>query len=178
MVACCHCLLCSNSTIKEDDDVFFFATPPQKKMTAHCHCLFLLKHKEDKTHKKTTKKTKRKEGACFQALALSSHFWFLLLPFCFKRFLLASFSSQKTKNHREEKKCKERKELSFKLLLCPFTFGSHFCPFVSNAFSLHLLLKQKKRKENTKEKKTIEKKKYAKKGGNLLSRELTFKLLL
>jgi len=26
--------------------------------------------------------------------SLPSHFWFLLLPFCFKHFLLASFSSE------------------------------------------------------------------------------------
>jgi hypothetical protein len=29
-------------------------------MMAHCHRLLLLKHKEDKTHKKTTKKKPRK----------------------------------------------------------------------------------------------------------------------
>jgi hypothetical protein len=29
--------------------------------------------------------------------SLPSHFWFLLLPFCFKHFFLASFSSQTEK---------------------------------------------------------------------------------
>jgi len=61
---------------------------------------------------------------------------------------LASFTSQgkkenkkkKRKNHKEEKKCKEGKELSFKLSLRPLTFGSRFCPFISNIFSWHLLL--------------------------------------
>jgi hypothetical protein len=32
------------------------------------------------------------------------------------------------KNHREEKICIEGKELTFKLLFCPFTFGSCFYP--------------------------------------------------
>ncbi len=75
--------------------IFLFSTtPPQKKTTSHCRHLLLLKHKEDKTH---NTKTKRREGAYLQAPAMPSHFWFLLLPFYFKRFLLTSFSSQ-TKN--------------------------------------------------------------------------------
>jgi hypothetical protein len=131
-------------------------------MMAHCHRLLLIKHKTNKTHKKTTKKkTKRREGAYFQAPTLPFHFWLSLLPFCFKRFLLASSSSQarkinkqRKKNHREEKKCKKRRKLSFKLLLCPFTFGSRFYPFVSNTFSWHLLLlKQKKKKKKQRKKK-------------------------
>jgi len=116
-------------------------------MTTHCHCLLILKHKKNKTHKKTTKnKTKKRERAYLQAPTLPFHFWFPLLPFYFKCFLLASFSSQtkekkrktKKKNHREEKKCKEGREFSFKLPLCPVTFNSRFCLhfylFVSNAF--------------------------------------------
>jgi hypothetical protein len=74
---------------------FITATLPQKKITAHCHCdkntqvikgdknycrcLLLLKHREDKTRKKTTKKTKKREGAYLQALALPFHFLLLLL---------------------------------------------------------------------------------------------------
>jgi hypothetical protein len=53
---------------------------------------------------------------------LAPAFTLPFLPFCFKRFFLASSSSQ------AGKKCKERRELSFKLPLCPFTFGSPFCP--------------------------------------------------
>jgi hypothetical protein len=62
---------------------------------------------------------------------LAPTFALLLVPFCFKHFLLASFSSQakeKKRNYREGKKCKERKEPSFKLPLCPLTFGSRFWP--------------------------------------------------
>jgi len=64
---------------------------------------------------------------------------FQLLHFRFKRFLLASSSSQakkkthththkEKKNHREFLKYKKGRELTFKLLLCPLTFGSHLCP--------------------------------------------------
>jgi hypothetical protein len=53
----------------------------------------------------------------------------------------------------------------FWLLLIP----SHFYPFISNAFSWHLLfLKQKKRKEN-KENKPIKKKKNVEMGGSFPS---------
>jgi hypothetical protein len=111
---------------------FFFATPSQKRTMAHCCRLLLLKHKEGKTHKKTKKQnTNKREGIYFQILVMPSHFWLPLLPFCFKRFLLASSSSQvekKKKKKRKKKKCKKGRELSFKLLLCGFTFGSCFCP--------------------------------------------------
>jgi len=52
------------------------------------------------------------------------------------------FSSKRKekKNHGEKKKCNERKELSFKLPLCPLIFGSRFYPSVSNTFFWHLLL--------------------------------------
>jgi hypothetical protein len=103
---------------------------------------------EKKTKKKTHKKKKmqKREGAFLQTPALPFHFWLPLLPpilpFCFKCFL-ASFSSQveekgEKKTHREEKKCRKRRELSFQFPFCPFTFGSCFCPFVSNIFSKHL----------------------------------------
>jgi hypothetical protein len=109
-VVCHRHLLCSNSTIEEDNDTlllsFFFATPPQKKMATHYHHLLLFKHKKNKTHKNNIKKTKRREGVYFQALALLSHFWLPLLPFCFKHFLLASSFSQA-----KEKKCREGREV-------------------------------------------------------------------
>jgi len=56
-----------------------------------------------------------------------------LLPFCLKRFLLASYSFQAKEKKKtiEEKKCREGKELSFKLPLYPFTFGSYFYPPIS-----------------------------------------------
>jgi hypothetical protein len=41
--------------------LFFYAIAPLKKTTSHFRHLLLFKHKEDKTHKKTTKR-KPKEG--------------------------------------------------------------------------------------------------------------------
>jgi len=163
----------------------------------------------------------RKEGAFLQTPALPFHFWLPLLPpilpFCFKCFLLASFSSQveekekkkppiekkknaekgenfpfsscstlsllvlasallfqtlspsifffsnkkkEKENHREEKKCREGRELTFKLSLCLLTFGSCFWPpistlFISSAFSstFSSFQVEEKKKENTKKKK-------------------------
>jgi hypothetical protein len=77
------------------------------------------------------------------------------------------------KNHREEKICKEGRELTFKgaylqapaltfhfwLPLLPFRFKHFF--LVSSSFQ------REERKKNTEKKKTIEKKKNVEKGGNL-----------
>jgi hypothetical protein len=85
------------------------------KMTTNCHHLFLLCNtatKEDdntlplcyfqtqrriNTQENKPKKNKRREGAYLQAFALPLHFWLLLLPFCFKRFLLTSLFSKAKK---------------------------------------------------------------------------------
>ncbi len=99
-------------------------------MAHYHHLCFLLKHKEegnnnccrhlcrcntsteeDKTHKKITKKTKRREGTCFQASTLPSHFWLPLLPSCF---------------------CPS----TFALLFQALSSNCHFCP---PAFALPLL---------------------------------------
>jgi hypothetical protein len=57
---------------------------------------------------------------------------FSLLPFCFKHFLLASSSSQaEEKKKTKNKKCREGKELTFKLSLGLLIFGSRFWPLVS-----------------------------------------------
>jgi hypothetical protein len=56
-----------------------------------------------------------REGAYFQALALPSHFWLLLLPFRFKCFLLTSFSFQtKEKKNTMKKKTIEKKKMQKK----------------------------------------------------------------
>jgi len=97
-------------------------------MTAHCHRLLLLKHKEDKHTKKTTKKNQ-----------------------------------------------KERRELTFKLPLCPLIFGSRFYPpaflLPFQVFFPSTLFFSNKTHTHThrKEKNTIEKKKYASKGRSLSS---------
>jgi len=160
-------------------------------MTAHCHHLLLLKHREDKTHKKTTKKkTKKGEGAYLQALVLPSHFWFPLLLSRFCTFVSSAFSwhlllfkwkkkktQRKKKNCRKQKICKEGKELTFKLLLYPFILGSYFCLLASTlsfqALSLCIFLfSNRRRKKKHKEKKTIEKKKKCKEGKELTSSQI------
>ncbi len=56
-----------------------------------------------------------REGVYFQAFALPSHFWLLLLPFCFKCFLLTSSSFQtKEKKNTMKKKTIEKKKMQKK----------------------------------------------------------------
>jgi hypothetical protein len=98
---------------------------------------------EEKKKKTIKKKTNVKKGGSFpSSFSLPSHFWLSLLPFCFKRFFLASFFSQakKKKNHKEEKKCIERKELSFKFhfifSLLALAFALPLLPFCLKRFLL------------------------------------------
>jgi hypothetical protein len=52
------------------------------------------------------------------------------------------------------KKAKEGKELTFKLLLCPFTFDSHFYPFVLTFFhGIFFFSSREKKKKNHRKKK-------------------------
>ncbi len=178
----CHEIIFFLDTKKKATTLFSFSfAQTQKKRRPQ---LVFLKHREDKTHKKITKKNQNKGGS----LPSSSHSAFsllaptyalLLLHFHFKCFLLASSSSQvkEKKNHSEEKISKKGRELTFKLTFCPLTFGSRFCPlafaFPFQAFSPIIFFLSSRRKEKKrKEKKTIEKKKICKE-----RRELTFKLL-
>jgi hypothetical protein len=90
----------------------------------------------------------------------------------FQTFLLASSSFQEKgkknkekNNHREEKKCREGRELSFKVPLCPFTFSSRFYPptfaLLFQTFSLTSSFSQVEEKKR----KTIEKKKMQRRDG-------------
>jgi hypothetical protein len=103
---------------------------------------------EDKTHKKATKKKpkRRREltfklllypitfGSCFCPPAFALSFQVLSLGiFFFSRGKKKHTHTKKKKCHREEKICREGRELTFKFSLCLFTFGSHFCPL---AFAL------------------------------------------
>ncbi len=128
--------------------------------------------KKTHTHtqrKKTIKKKKNvKKGESspsnsrFTLSLLVPTYAFLLLYFHFKRFLLASSSFQakeKKKNTKEKKtinkkKCKEGKELTFKLPLYPLIFGSYFYPSVSTlsfqALSLGIFFFSNKRKKKLK----------------------------
>jgi len=139
-------------------------------MMAHYRHLLLLKHRKDQTHNKTTKKNQEKGGSlplssCSALSLLAPTFALSLLHFCFKCFLLASSSFQveekkntkKKKNHRKRNICRERKELTFKLSLCPLTFGSCFYfptfAFLFQMFSPSIFFFSNRRKKNTKKKK-------------------------
>jgi Na+/H+ antiporter NhaD/arsenite permease-like protein len=107
--------------------IFFFSNIRKKKKT-----------KNKKTIEK--KKNAKKGGnfhllnSCYALSFFALTFTFSLLPFCFKRFLLASSSSQakeKKKKKKKKQKCKEGKELTFKLSLGLLIFGSCFWPLVS-----------------------------------------------
>jgi len=91
-----------------------------------------------KNHKKEKKNAEKGKNfplsSCFALSLCAPTFALLLLPFCFKHFLLASSSSQveeRKKNNKKENKCRKGREGAFKLSLCPFTFGSCFCLLVS-----------------------------------------------
>jgi hypothetical protein len=169
VLASCHHFLHYNSTTEEDNDTLPLSSSSlqhhHKRKRQHITVVFFFSNiKKTNTHNKTTKKTKRREGAYLQTPALPSHFWLLLLPSRFCTFISNAFSlhflllkqkkkktQRKKKNHRKENLCKEGKELTssshfasrFWLPLLP----SRFCTSVSSVFSWHLLLlKQKKRK--------------------------------
>jgi hypothetical protein len=78
-------------------------------------------------------------------------------------FFLSSRREKKTTEKR--KYAKKGRELTFKLLFCPFIFGSRFCLLIFallfQAFSLSIFFFSSKKKNNV-EKKPIEKKKKCK----------------
>jgi len=55
------------------------------------------------------------------------------------------------KTHNKTIKKNQGNELTFKLALCLFTFGSCFYPYVSNAFSWQFFSSQAKEKKNHRE---------------------------
>jgi hypothetical protein len=128
---------------------------------------FQVEENKTKQRKKTIEKKKCKEGRelsfklSFCLLTFGSCFYPPISALLFQMLSLDIFffSSRRKekKNHREEKKCREGKEFSFKLSLCPLTFGSHFCLHVFALLFQHFLLtsfsfqaKEKKRKEKKK----------------------------
>jgi hypothetical protein len=114
----------------------------------------------------------RREGAFFQALALPSHFLFLLLPSHFCPSISNAFSQhlfllkyKKRKKIIEEKKNVEKggslpSSSCFALSLLAPVFNLMFLPFRFKHFFLGIFFISSKRKERkTQRKKTIEKKK-------------------
>jgi hypothetical protein len=94
--------------------IFFFSTtPPQKKTMAPYYCLFLLKHKENKTPKK-----KPREGReltfklSFCLLTFGSRFYFLFQTFSPRIFFFSSRKKNKEKkNHREKRNVEKGRSL-------------------------------------------------------------------
>ncbi len=133
------------------------------------------KHKEKKNHKEEKNADKGRRfplNSCFALSLLAPAFALLLLPYCFKRFLLASFYSQveeKKKKTIEKKKNAEKggslpsRSRSTTSLLAP-TSGLMFLPLRFKRFLLGIfffLSRRKKRKtqrkKNHKEEKNVEK---------------------
>jgi hypothetical protein len=185
MATCYHCLLHFNIT-KENGDgnklpspfslqehhkkktmahchhLLLFCNTTTKKTLTHCCRLFLLKHRENKTHKKTTKKNQKKGrtlpsssccalftfGSCFYPPTFALSFQVLSLDIFF-------FSSK-----RKEKK---NTKGTLKLLLCPLTFDSCFClPTFALSFQVLFLdifffLNRRIEKKNHREEKNAEK---------------------
>jgi hypothetical protein len=121
MATSCHRLLCYNSTIEEDDNTLpsSFSFQTQRRQN--------------------TQKNNKKNQEKGRSLPSNSRFYpFVSNTFSWHLFLLKQNKRKQNKgkkNHNEKKNCRERRELSFKLLLYPLTFGSCFYPFVSNTFS-------------------------------------------
>ncbi len=129
----------------------------------------------------------RREGVHLQAPVLPSHFWLLLLPFYFYLFVSSIFSwhflllkqkkrkkNTKKKKSQRKKKCKEGKELTFKLPFYP-SFLALALAFLFQALSLGIFFfsNKRKKKKNTKKNKSIKKKKIAEKGGSLPSSSIS-----
>jgi hypothetical protein len=83
-------------------------------------------------------------------------------------FFFLKHKEDKTHKKTTEKKPKEGKELTFKLMFCLPTFGSHFCLLIF-ALPFHVLSLGIFFLSSSKKKKTIEKKKHVKKGRSLPS---------
>ncbi len=155
-------LLICKTTTKEDNTLLSFLFPQTQR--------------RQNTHKKTRKKTKRREGAYFQAPVLPFHFWLSLLPFCFKRFFLASSSSQaeekKKKTIKKKRNAKKGRNFPssscFSLSFLAPTSALPILPFCFKRFLMASFYSQ------TKEKKTHTKKKNHRKEKKMQKREGAF----
>jgi hypothetical protein len=120
------------------------------------------KHKEKKTHReeKTCKEGKELTFKLLLCpLTFDSRVCFLVLHFHFKCFIMTSFFYQvegKKKTTEKKKYAKKRRELTFKLLFCPFTYGSRFClltfALLFQELSLSIFFFSSKKKKQRKKK--------------------------
>jgi hypothetical protein len=89
------------------------------------------------TQKNKTKNQKKGRSlrsssrSTFSFLAPTSTLFFQTLSLSIFFFLSKRGKKQRKKNHKEEKKCKEGKEVTFKLSLCPLTSSFCFWPHIS-----------------------------------------------
>jgi len=124
----------SHSALSPFGSHFWLLTYALLFQTLSPDIFFFSSKKKQKNKKNHREKQKCNEGrAYFQAFILPSHFLLLLMASYFCHFVSNTFSSafffsqtKKKKKKRKEKKCKEGRELTFKLSLCPLTFGSCF----------------------------------------------------
>jgi hypothetical protein len=125
-------------------------------------------HQIERGKKKSIEKKKyeKKKGNLPLNSRSTLSLWLSLLPSCFCTFVSSVFSRhvlllkqkkrKKTqkKTIKKKKKCREGKELTFKLPLCPLTFGSCLCPLAFalpfQALSLGILFFSSRRKEKKK----------------------------
>ncbi len=152
----CCCLLHLNTTTEKNDSTLPSSSSSlehhYKRRWQHIAIVFFFSNTKKIKHIRKQQKTKPKKGRelTFKLLLYLFTFGSRFYPsisnaFSWHLFLFKQkkIKENKEKNHREEKKCKEGRELSFKLPLCPVTFNSRFClhfyPFVSNAFSWYFL---------------------------------------
>jgi len=153
-----------------------------RKRQQHIAIVFFFSNIEKTKHtEKQQKKPKERKELTFKLSLCPLTFGSCVCPpifaFLFQVLSLGIFlfSSRrgkkniKKKNQKEENICREGKELTFKLLLYPFTFGSCFClPTFALLFQVFshgiFFFSSRRKKKHTKKRKTIEKKKYAKKG--------------
>ncbi len=151
-----HHFVCCNKNIYEDDDKL----PSSSYSLQHHHkrddntlslCSFQTQRRIN-TQENKPKKNKKREGAHLQSFVLPLHFWLLLLTFLFQMLFLTFFFSIAPKK-KKKKDCKERMELSFKLPICPLTFGSHFYPptfallFQTHCFRIFFFSNRRKKKK-------------------------------
>ncbi len=168
MATSCHRFLrCNNITEEDDDTLPSFSSSlqhHQRRRRWQCAIFFFFSNTKKTKHTKKQQKKNQEKG---RNLPSSSRFALSFLAptstLLFQMFsLLASFSSQtkekkRKKNHREEKKCREGRELSFKLPFYLFTFDSRFylptSTLLFQTLSWHLLVLKQKKKKITKKRK-------------------------
>jgi hypothetical protein len=149
-------------------------------------CIFFFSSRRKKKHKE--KKSKEKKELSFKLsfcpLTFGSHFCPPTSTLLFQTFSPGIFffsrKTQRKRNLKKENKCREGKEISFKLSLYPLIFGSRFCPLTSSLLFqtfFHGIFFFSSKKKNKEENHREEKK--CKEGRELRERkELTFKLSL